>query len=163
SCLPAGLFPPQRSILRLDAHGYSPAALRLIADAAARLDSFTDAAYALSLARLSISAQHVHTLAQEIGNDLARCRDEKAAHGRGGGKRSRCRGTGPSAGPGPRAVGSPQGAADVCGYYGGQPGVRTLGGGGGSRARLLSGATAGVRGRWGGVQLDVAADSFFGL
>lgn len=56
--------------------------MRLIADAAGRLGSFTDAAYALSLARLSISAQHVHTLAQEIGNDLARCRDEKAAQGR---------------------------------------------------------------------------------
>jgi hypothetical protein len=54
----------------------------LIAEAAGRLGSFVDAAYALSLAGLPISPQHVRTLAQEVGNDLARQRDAQAAQGR---------------------------------------------------------------------------------
>src|SRR5947199_355074 len=41
-----------------------------------------DAAFALSLAGLPISPQHVRTLAQEVGDDLARQRDAKAARGR---------------------------------------------------------------------------------
>jgi hypothetical protein len=77
-----GTFSPQRPLLRLDNHGYSPAAWRLIAQAAGRLGSFADAAFALSLAGLAISPQHVRTLAQEVGDDLARRRDAKAAQGR---------------------------------------------------------------------------------
>jgi hypothetical protein len=77
-----GTFSPQRPLLRLDNHAYSPAAWRLIAAAAGRLDSFAAAAFALSLAGLSISPQHVRTLAQEVGADLARQRDAKAALGR---------------------------------------------------------------------------------
>jgi hypothetical protein len=69
-------------LLRLDNHGYSPAAWRLIAQAAGRLGSFADAAFALALAGLPISPQHVRTLAQEVGADLARQRDAKAARGR---------------------------------------------------------------------------------
>jgi hypothetical protein len=81
--LPAGgTFSPQRPLLRLDNHAYSPAAWRLIAEAAGRLGSFVDATYALSLAGLTISPQHVHTLAQQTGEDLARQRDAKAALGR---------------------------------------------------------------------------------
>lgn len=68
--------------MRLDNHGYSPAAWRLIAEAAGRLGSFADAAFALSLAGLSISPQHVRTLAQEVGDDLARQRDAKTAQSR---------------------------------------------------------------------------------
>jgi hypothetical protein len=77
-----GTFSPQRPLLRLDNHAYSPAAWQFIAAAAGRLDSFADAAFALSLAGLSISPQHVRTLAQEVGADLARQRDAKAAVGR---------------------------------------------------------------------------------
>jgi hypothetical protein len=77
-----GTFSPQRPLLRLDSHAYSPAARRLIAQAAGRLGSFTDAAFALELAGLPISPQHVRTLAQEVGDDLARQRDAKAARGR---------------------------------------------------------------------------------
>jgi hypothetical protein len=77
-----GTFSPQRPLLRLDNHAYSPAAWRLIAQAAGRLGSFADAAFALSLAGLPISPQHVRTLAQEVGDDLAQQRDAKAARGR---------------------------------------------------------------------------------
>jgi hypothetical protein len=77
-----GIFSPQRPLLRLGNHGYSPAAWRLLAQAAGRLGSFADAAFALSLAGLTISPQHVRTLAQEVGDDLARQRDAKAARGR---------------------------------------------------------------------------------
>jgi hypothetical protein len=77
-----GTFSPQRPLLRLDNHAYSPAAWRLIAQAAGRLASFADAAFALELAGLPISPQHVRTLAQEVGDDLARRRDAKAAQGR---------------------------------------------------------------------------------
>jgi hypothetical protein len=68
--------------LRLDNHAYSPAAWRLIAQAAGRFGSFADAAFALELAGLPISPQHVHTLALEVGDDLTRQRDAKAARGR---------------------------------------------------------------------------------
>lgn len=77
-----GTFSPQRPPLRLTNHAYSPAAWRLIGRAAGRLGSFADAAFALDLAGLPISPQHVRTLAQEVGDDLARQRDAKAARGR---------------------------------------------------------------------------------
>jgi hypothetical protein len=54
----------------------------MTAEAAGRLGSFTDAAFALGLAGLSISPQHVRTLAVETGHDLARLRDEKTGKGR---------------------------------------------------------------------------------
>lgn len=74
----AGTFSPQRPILRLDGHGYSPAVLQKIVTAGARLGSFADAAFALSLSGLSISARHVRQLTHEVGTDLARERDEQA-------------------------------------------------------------------------------------
>lgn len=74
----AGTFSPQRPILRLDGHGYSPALLRKIVTAGARLHSFADAAFALGLSGLSISARHVQQLTQEVGTDLARARDGQA-------------------------------------------------------------------------------------
>src|SRR5213076_1791865 len=77
-----GIFSPQRPLLRLDNHAYSPAARRLVAQAAGRLGSFADAAFALSLAGLPVSPQHVRTLAQEVGDDLARQRDALAARPR---------------------------------------------------------------------------------
>jgi hypothetical protein len=54
----------------------------MIAEAAARLGSFVDAAYAVSLAGLSISPQHVRTLAEQVGEELAQQRDAKVAMGR---------------------------------------------------------------------------------
>jgi hypothetical protein len=68
--------------LRLDGHGYSPAVLQQVVTAGARLHSFADAAFALGLAGLSISARHVQHLTQEVGTDLARQRDEQAHHRR---------------------------------------------------------------------------------
>jgi hypothetical protein len=73
----AGTFSPQRPILRLDGHGYSPALLQKVVAAGGRLHSFADAAFALGLSGLSISARHVQQLAQEVGTDLARARDEQ--------------------------------------------------------------------------------------
>jgi hypothetical protein len=63
--------------LRLDGHGYSPAVLRTICQAAGRLQSHADAAFALSLASVKISPRHVQRIALEIGTELARKRDEK--------------------------------------------------------------------------------------
>lgn len=54
----------------------------MIAQAAGRLGSFADAAFALALAGLPISPEHVRTLAREVGDDLAWQRDAKAARGR---------------------------------------------------------------------------------
>src|SRR4029079_8566758 len=73
-----GTFSPQRPILRLDGHGYSPALLQMIVTAGARLHSFADAAFALELCGLTISARHVQQLTQEVGTDLARARDAQA-------------------------------------------------------------------------------------
>jgi hypothetical protein len=47
-----------------------------MAEAAGRLSSFADAAFALGLARISISSRHLGRIAAEIGSDLARQRDE---------------------------------------------------------------------------------------
>ncbi len=78
-----GIFFPQRPLLRLTNHAYSPAAWQQIADAAAYFGSFADAAHALNhQAKLSITPQHVHTLAQEVGEELQQQRDAKAAKGR---------------------------------------------------------------------------------
>src|SRR5262249_11663518 len=73
-----GTFSPQRPLLRLDGHGYSPAVLRQIVTAGARLHSFADAAFALSLTGLSISPRHVHELTGQVGAELAAPRDAKA-------------------------------------------------------------------------------------
>ncbi len=46
--------------------------------AGARLHSYADAAFALSLCGLSISARHIQELTHEVGTDLARARDAQA-------------------------------------------------------------------------------------
>jgi hypothetical protein len=51
----------------------------MIAEAAGRLGSFADAAFALHLAGVDISPRHLGQLAHEIGSELARQRDGKAA------------------------------------------------------------------------------------
>jgi hypothetical protein len=53
--------------------------LRLIVQLAARLGSFADAAFALTETGLPISAQHVRTLARQVGSELVEQRDRKAA------------------------------------------------------------------------------------
>ena len=68
--------------MRLDNRSYSPAVVEMIAEAAARLHSFADAAFALKLAGVEISSRHVQRIASEIGTELARKRDEKAAQRR---------------------------------------------------------------------------------
>jgi len=50
----------------------------MIVTAGARLHSFADAAFALELCGLTISARHVQQLTQEVGTDLARARDAQA-------------------------------------------------------------------------------------
>lgn len=52
--------------------------LQKIVTAGARLHSFADAAFALGLAGLSISARHVQQLTQEVGTALAHARDAQA-------------------------------------------------------------------------------------
>src|SRR5439155_9627605 len=66
----AGTFSPQRPLLRLDAHGYSPAVLQMIVKAGGRL-SFADAAFALGLAGVAISPRHIQHLTELIGGELA--------------------------------------------------------------------------------------------
>src|SRR5579875_3711863 len=59
-----------------------PELLQQIRDLAA-IGSFADAAHALNhQAKLSITPQHVHTLAQEVGEQMQQQRDAKAAKGR---------------------------------------------------------------------------------
>ena len=52
--------------------------MQAIVTAAARLHSFADAAFALSLSGLSISARHVQQLTHEIGTEMAAARDAQA-------------------------------------------------------------------------------------
>lgn len=79
----AGTFSPLRPVLGLDGHGYSPNLLQQIVELAARLSSFEQAAIALRITRrLDISGRHINRLAEEVGNDLARQRDEQAAQHR---------------------------------------------------------------------------------
>jgi hypothetical protein len=56
--------------------------LQQIAEAAARLHSAADAAWALRLAGVGISARHVQRIAAELGNELAQQRDHKVAQQR---------------------------------------------------------------------------------
>jgi hypothetical protein len=49
----------------------------MIVEASGKLPSFPDAAYALHLAGVEISARHVERLAHEIGAEMAGKRDEK--------------------------------------------------------------------------------------
>ncbi len=56
--------------------------LQKIVAAAARFPSAADAAFALHLAGVEISARHVHRIAREIGAELAQQRDHQAAQHR---------------------------------------------------------------------------------
>lgn len=50
----------------------------IIVEAAGKLQSFADAAYALHVAGVEISARHVERLTHEIGGEMAQKRDDKA-------------------------------------------------------------------------------------
>jgi hypothetical protein len=52
--------------------------VQAVVTAGARLHSFADAAFALGLAGVPISARHVQQLTQEVGTDLAKARDAAA-------------------------------------------------------------------------------------
>jgi len=56
--------------------------LQLIAQAAGRLSSFADAAFALGLAGVPVSARHLARIAAEIGTELVRQRDRKVVRRR---------------------------------------------------------------------------------
>src|SRR5207253_1567357 len=72
----AGTFSPQRVPLGLNSHAYSPRAIKKIVEAGAELKSFAAAARVLkNLAGLTISAQHVRRLTEEVGGELAARRD----------------------------------------------------------------------------------------
>ena len=74
----AGTFSPLRTALRLDGHGYSPALLQRIVEAAAQFKSFAQASLAVRLfAGLYISPRHVGRLAQEVGAELVQRRDDQ--------------------------------------------------------------------------------------
>ena len=71
-----GIFFPQRPVLKLDAHGYSPTTLYRIAYAAAEVKSHNKAAKMLDvLSDVAISGRHVNRLAEEIGLEMAAQRD----------------------------------------------------------------------------------------
>ena len=74
--LVGGTFSPLRISLRLDNHNYSPTVMQMIVEAAVRLHSFADAAYALRLAGVSISSRHIHRIALQIGCELIKQRDQ---------------------------------------------------------------------------------------
>src|SRR5580658_6443086 len=73
-----GIFFPQRPLLKLDTHGYSPTMLYHIVYAAAEVKSYDKAAKILEvLDDLSISGRHVNRLTEEIGLEMAARRDQE--------------------------------------------------------------------------------------
>jgi hypothetical protein len=66
-------------VLKLDSHAYSPTILLKIVEAGGQLKSFVLAEKMLyCLADVTISARHVATLTEEIGEELRRVRDQRA-------------------------------------------------------------------------------------
>jgi len=74
----AGTFSPQRPLLKLDNHGYSPALFQQIVELSGQLRSFQQAALALRvLTQIDSSGRQSARLTQEIGVELAKARDAK--------------------------------------------------------------------------------------
>jgi hypothetical protein len=72
-----GIFSPQRPLLKLDAHGYSPTIMHKILSATAEIKSHKKAAQVLGvLCELPISGRHVNRLAEEVGLEMAAQRDQ---------------------------------------------------------------------------------------
>ena len=75
--LVVGIFFPQRPVLKLDGHGYSPTIMHKILYTAAEVKSHNKAAKLLDVVgELSISGRHVNRLAEEIGLEMAAQRDQ---------------------------------------------------------------------------------------
>jgi hypothetical protein len=73
-----GIFFPQRPLLKLNTHAYSPTVVDEIVYAAAEVKSHAKAAKMLTkLTALSISGRHVNRLAEEIGSEMAVQRDQE--------------------------------------------------------------------------------------
>jgi hypothetical protein len=78
--LVVGIFFPQRPVLKLDGHGYSPTTLYRIAYAAAEVKSHNKAAKILEvLGVVPISGRQVNRLAEEFGLEMAAQRDRATA------------------------------------------------------------------------------------
>jgi hypothetical protein len=76
--LAAGIFFPQRPVLKLDSHGYSPAIVTKIIEAAGHVKSHKAAAIMLELVgEISISSRHINRLTEEIGTELKEKRDRE--------------------------------------------------------------------------------------
>lgn len=74
----AGIFSPQRLLLKLDNHAYSAKALHKIIETAGHVKSFELAAYLVKLnAEFAISGRHVNRLTQQIGAELEEQRDKR--------------------------------------------------------------------------------------
>jgi hypothetical protein len=74
----AGIFFPQRPLLKLDTHGYSPSVLNKIVEAAGQVKSYQQAAKVLQLVgEIAISSRHVNRLTEEIGRELKEKRDRE--------------------------------------------------------------------------------------
>ncbi len=72
-----GIFFPQRPLLKLDTHAYSPSILHKIIGVAGQVKSFKVAAEVLALAAdVSISGRHINRLTEEIGLEMQQQRDQ---------------------------------------------------------------------------------------
>jgi hypothetical protein len=75
----AGIFFPQRPLLHLGNHAYSPRILHKIVETAALVKSFALAAHLLQLdAEFAIGGRHVNRITQEVGAELQAARDQRA-------------------------------------------------------------------------------------
>lgn len=72
-----GIFFPLRCSLGLDNRDYSPTLVQKIAEAGATLHSFAQAAFALNLFGVSISARHVGRITHAIGAEMIQKRTDK--------------------------------------------------------------------------------------
>lgn len=74
----AGIFFPQRPLLKLNSHGYSPSVLNKIVQAAGQVKSHQLAAQVLAVVgEIHISGRHVNRLTEEIGTELKEKRDRE--------------------------------------------------------------------------------------
>jgi hypothetical protein len=72
------IFFPQREVLKLDGHGYSPTILHRILHMAGVVSSFDVAEEALKVVgEITISDRHINNLVAEIGGQLQRERDQR--------------------------------------------------------------------------------------
>jgi hypothetical protein len=74
----AGIFFPQRLLLKLDGHAYSPAILLKMVEIAAHIKAFDVAARLLQrTAEFSISGRHLNRIVTQIGTEMADARDRR--------------------------------------------------------------------------------------